>query len=75
MAKIWNKGTLQTPNLRIEITNKHIWEPGKWVCHVREFNWSVKPLNIPNESTEQEAQSAALAMVKHHLYAIVAELE
>jgi hypothetical protein len=31
-------------------------------------------LGIPDESTLEEAQSEALAMVEHHLYVLVAEL-
>lgn len=63
----WIDKTLQTPELRIQITNSHIYAKGIWVIHVREFNWDTKDIGIPNESTLEEAQAAAVELVKQHL--------
>lgn len=63
----WIDKTLQTPELRIQITNSHIHAKGIWVIHVREFNWDTKDIGIPNESTLEEAQTAAVELVKQHL--------
>lgn len=70
----WVNGTLKTRNLRIQVTNKHIEKKGVWVVHIREFNWSCVPLGIPDESTVEEAQNEAVAMVRHHLHILIAEL-
>ena len=59
----WNDGTLQTPHLRIQVLNTHIYAKGIWVMHVRELNWNTKPIGIPNNATEEEAQKAALELV------------
>lgn len=64
---MWKDGTLQTSELRIQITNEHIYAKGIWVIHVREFNWNTKPMNIPNDSTIEQAQKRAVEMCKNHL--------
>ena len=63
----WNNGTLQTPQLRIQITNSHIHAKGIWVMHVREFNWNTKEIGVPKESTEEEAQIAGVALVRQYV--------
>jgi hypothetical protein len=63
----WIDKTLKTPELRIQITNSHIYAKGIWVIHVREFNWDTKDIGIPDESTLEEAQAAAVELVKQHL--------
>ena len=70
----WDQGTLETKNVRISITNKHIHYKPQWICHVRELDWSCKSLEIPDESTEQQAQEAALLMVRDHLRKMLAEI-
>jgi len=70
----WNKGTLQTPHLRIQITNSHIHAKGIWVMHVREFNWNTKQIGVPNEATEEEAQIAAVENVREHLKRMIESL-
>ena len=70
----WKENTLQTKNIRIQITNRHVENPGVWVCHVRELDWRCKPLGIPNGDSEQDAKAAAVLMVKHHLHTMIAEL-
>ena len=71
----WIKGTFQTPELRIQITNSHIHAKDEWVIHVRELGWNTKRLIIPNESTEQEAQKAAILAVKSHIEDMLHSLE
>ena len=63
----WNNRTLKTADLRIQITNSHIYAKGTWVMHVREFNWNIKAIGVPDQATEQEAQSAAVQLVREHL--------
>ena len=63
----WNNGTLQTQQLRIQITNSHIHAKGIWVMHVREFNWNTKHIGVPNEATEEEAQIAAVELVRQYV--------
>jgi hypothetical protein len=63
----WNNGTLQTPHLRIQVTNSHIHAKGIWVMHVREFNWNTEQIGVPNEATEEEAQIAAVELVRQYL--------
>ena len=71
---MWNNGTFKTRNIRIQVTNRHIENPGVWVCHVRELGWSCVSLGIPDESTIEDAQIEAMAMVRHHLHILIAEL-
>lgn len=63
----WNNGTLQTSQLRIHITKSHIYAKGIWVMHVREFDWNTKHIGVPNEATEEEAQIAAVKLVRQHV--------
>ena len=70
----WKEGTLQTKSIRIQITNKHIRDQGVWVCHVRELDWSCNRIGVPDTATQEEAQDAAVKMVKHHLHTMIAEL-
>lgn len=63
----WNNRTLQTPQLRIQITNSHIHAKGIWVMHVREFNWNTKKIGVPNDATEEEAKIAAVELVRQYL--------
>lgn len=70
----WNNGTLQTSHLRIQITNSHIYAKGIWVMHVREFNWNTKQIGVPNEATEEEAQIAAVELVKQYINDILTSL-
>ena len=63
----WKNGTLQTPQLRIQITNSHIDARGIWCMHVREFNWHTKKIGVPNEATEEEAQIAAVELVRKYV--------
>jgi len=71
----WTKGMLETEHLRIQITNRHINNPGRWVCHVRELSWACKPIGIPNEATEQDAQDAVVIMVRDRLREMLASLK
>lgn len=48
-------GILQTKNLRIEVTNQHIYYPGMWVMHCRELGISCKQLTTPHTDSEQAA--------------------
>lgn len=64
---IWKDGTLETGVLRIQITNTHIHHKGVWVVHVREFGWNSRYMNIPNDSTEEQAQEKAIDMCKDYL--------
>jgi hypothetical protein len=70
----WKDGTLKTNNLRIQITNSHIYAKGEWVMHVREFGWNTKRLGLPSNASEEEAQSAAIHQVRSHLIAMKDEL-
>ena len=70
----WDNGTLQTPQLRIQITNSHVHAKGIWVMHVREFNWNTKPIGVPNEATEEEAQIVAVELVKQYVNDILTSL-
>lgn len=63
----WNNRTLQTPELRIQITNSHIYAKGIWVMHVRELNWNTRAIGVDENATEEEAQIAAVENVKEHL--------
>lgn len=74
MAHKWKEGELRTKSLRIQLTNGHIHNPGVWLIHVREFGWDSKALDIPNESTETQAQTAAVEMVRQHLKGMLSEL-
>jgi hypothetical protein len=71
----WKNGTLQTPNLRVQVTNSHIYAKGIWVMHVREFGWNCREIGISNNATEQEAQIAAVDKVKQHLKTMLSELD
>ena len=64
---MWKDGTLQTSELRIQITNRHIRAKGMWVIHVREFGWNTKLMNIANHSTQEQAQEKAIEMCKDYL--------
>lgn len=64
---MWINGTLQTSELRIQITNRHINAKGMWVIHVREFGWNTKLMNIPDNSTLEQAQERAIEMCKDFL--------
>lgn len=35
--------------------------------HLSEFNWDTKPIGISDESTEEQAQVAAINLVKSYL--------
>lgn len=70
----WNNRKLQTPQLRIEITNSHIHAKGIWVMHVREFNWHTKQIGVPNEATEREAKIAAVELVRQYVNDILTAL-
>jgi len=63
----WIDGTLQTPFVRIQVTNSHVHYKGIWVMHVREFYWNCKDLKISSESTQKDAQKAALKIVRNHV--------
>ena len=71
----WNNGTLQTSHLRIQITNSHVWAKGFWVMHVREFNWNTKHLMLPATAPEEEAQKAAVKLVKQYLQEMLNSVE
>ena len=71
---MWKDGTLQTSELRIQITNKHINAKGMWVIHVREFGWNTKFMSIPDDSTTEEAQIRAVDMCKEFLNGALASL-
>ena len=70
----WQNNELQTKNIRIQITQRHVDLPGAWVCHVRELGWSCKHLGIPNSATDEEAQEVAVLIVRDHLRKMLAEL-
>lgn len=52
--------TLDLGELRISITNNHIYHRGEWVFHCQPW-FDTKPLSV---TSKEEAQSKALAMVK-----------
>lgn len=72
---MWKDGILQTKELRIQITNKHIYAKGIWVIHVREFGWNTKEMNIPSDSTMEQAQQRAINMCKEYLTNALKSLE
>jgi len=71
---MWKDNTLQTSELRIQITSEHIYAKGKWVIHVREFGWNTKMMNIPDDSTIEEAKIRAVEMCKEFLNDALASL-
>ena len=71
----WKKGELENSFVRIQVTNQYIYAKGKWVMHVRELNWSVKHIGIPDSATEEEAQIAAVEKVKEHLSKMIESLK
>lgn len=70
----WDEKTLKTKNVRIYVTNRHIDDKGKWVCSVAQLSWSCKRIGVPDTATQEEAQDAAVNMVKQHLHTMIAEL-
>lgn len=64
---MWKDGALQTSELRIQITNRHINAKGVWVIHVREFAWNTKLMGIADDSTQEQAQERAVEMCRNYL--------
>jgi len=71
----WKNGETENALVRIQVTNQHIYAKGKWVMHVRELDWSVKDIGIPDSATEEEAQIAAVEKVKEHLIKMIESLK
>ena len=72
---MWKDGTLQTKELRIQITNNHVCAKGTWVIHVREFGWNTKDMNISTDSTLEQARQRAVVMCKEYLTNALNSLE
>jgi len=73
--QLWVNGTVETSHLRIQVMNNHIHHKGVWVMHVREFDWNCKYLNIPNDSTQEQAQKAAIKAIRHFLQTVTYSLK
>ena len=71
----WKNGTLETKNLRIQITNQHISYKGTWVIHVRELNWNCRILGIPDDSTEKFAQEEAIRQIRQQMILMIEDLK
>lgn len=48
----------------IVVLNCHARYPCQWVMHCRRLGIDTMPLNIPNDSEPEQAQAAALEIVK-----------
>lgn len=70
----WVNGTLKTPNLRLTVTNRHIYNPDQWVLNVRELGWSCVSLGISISESEEKAQELAEEKVKDYLNKLLKEL-
>jgi hypothetical protein len=71
----WKNGTYQNDYLRVEVTNKHIHNPGQWVMHCRELDWNCVFIGIPSYSTQNDAQKEALNKVKTHLGLMIESID
>lgn len=62
-----NAWTFESSKIRISVLNRHRYYPNKWIMHCHRLNISEKVLDIPFESSPEEAQQAAVAIVRKEL--------
>ena len=60
--------TLKIEEISIDVINAHRDDPGAWVMHCYALGIEKRWLKIPRESTPEQAQSAAIKIVKDHVY-------
>jgi hypothetical protein len=59
--------TAKAGSLKITVLNGHIYHPGEWVMHCFELGIDTKEMGLPKESTPEQAQEKAVAIVRQKL--------